>query len=97
LPEAALIATYGTAKTPEKTLLAGAVTKDLLMGATAILVVVWLGLGSGTSYQIAFTSPTLCEAARKEVLDDAGRLRASSGAAQTVTSAVCLSTSGINR
>jgi hypothetical protein len=69
------------------------------MSAAAILVVVWLGLGSGTAYQVPFSSTALCEVARKVVLDDAAvHQHASQGANSTVmTSAVCLSQSGVIR
>ena len=66
------------------------------MGAAAILVVVWLGLGSGTTYQVPFSTNALCEAARKQVLDDANHIRANMPAgSQVITSAVCLSVSGV--
>jgi len=69
------------------------------MSAAAILVVVWLGLGTGTAYQVPFPSLTLCEAARKVVLDDAtAHQQASQGSTSTVmTSAVCLSQNGVIR
>src|SRR5262245_29768242 len=68
------------------------------MGAASILVVVWLGLGSGVTYQVPFSSPALCEAARKAVLDDAGRTRSNLPAGtQAMTSAICLSVTGMNR
>lgn len=68
------------------------------MGSAAILVVVWLGLGSGTTYQVPFSSAVLCEAARKEVLDDAGRIRGNMPAgSQVMTSAICLSLSDVHK
>lgn len=68
------------------------------MGAAAILVVVWLGLGSGTTYQVPFSSPALCEAARKSVLEEAGHIRSNIPAgSQLITSAVCLSITGVTR
>jgi len=68
------------------------------MNTAAILIVVWLGLGSAVSYQVQFTSGTLCDAARKEVLDDAARVRADMPpGSQATTSAVCLAVSGIKR
>jgi hypothetical protein len=68
------------------------------MAAAAILIVVWLGLGGATSYQVPFSSTVLCEAARKAVLDEAAAARANLGPNSTVmTSAVCLRQSEINR
>jgi hypothetical protein len=67
-----------------------------MMGAVAILVVVWLGLGSGATYQIPFSSAALCETARKAVLDDAAHVRTNLGSNSTVmTSAVCIAQNGI--
>ena len=40
------------------------------MGTAVVMIVVWLGLGSGTTYQVPFSSLQLCEAARKEILDE---------------------------
>jgi hypothetical protein len=66
------------------------------MSTAAILVVVWLGLGSGATYQVPFSTNALCEVARKEVLDEAGHVRAAMPAgSQVMTSAVCLSLSGV--
>lgn len=68
------------------------------MGTAAILVVVWLGLGSGTTYQVPFSSVALCEAARKEVLDDAAGMRGNMPAAsQVMTRAVCLTLSDVRK
>ena len=68
------------------------------MGTAALLIVVWLGLGSGTTYQVPFSSAQLCEAARKEILDDAAKVRGSMPAGSPVmTSAVCLTVSAISR
>ena len=67
-------------------------------GAAAILVVVWLGLGSGVTYQVQFHSAALCEAARKAVLEDAARTRSNlTDSPQPMTSAVCLSVTGVTR
>jgi hypothetical protein len=66
--------------------------------AAAILVVVWLGSGSGTTYQVPFSSISLCEAARKQVLEDAGRVHANMpSGSPVITSAVCLAVSGVIR
>ena len=46
------------------------------MTAGAVLVVVWLGLGSGVTLSGPFYSPLVCEAARGGVLEDAGHTRA---------------------
>jgi hypothetical protein len=67
-----------------------------MMGAPAILVVVWLGLGTGATYQVAFSTVELCETAQKVVLDDAARVRTNLGSNSSVmTSAVCLKQNGI--
>lgn len=66
------------------------------MSTAAILAVVWLGLGSGITYQVPFSTNALCEVARKEVVDEAARIRAAMPAgSQVMTSAVCLNLSGV--
>jgi hypothetical protein len=55
------------------------------IGSAAILVVVWLGLGSGTTYQVTFSSVALCEAARKAVFEDAARTRSNLPDEETLT------------
>lgn len=75
-----------------------AINRREIMSAAAILIVVWLGLGGGATYQVPFTAIPLCEAARKEVLDDADRVRANmTSDSPVVVSAVCLTVSGVTK
>jgi len=70
---------------------------EKMMAPVAILIVVWLGFGGATNYQVPFSSIALCDAARKAVLDEAAAARAKLEPNSTIlTSAVCLRQNTIN-
>jgi hypothetical protein len=57
----------------------------------ALLIVVWLGLGGGTNYQVQFATDALCHAAREVVFKDAIAERTRIGSNNPIAvSAVCV-------